>query len=208
MRRVAVASVKARALPSNPQQLISDPALLWRILKDLQDRTGGPVVDKVDQAANASADATSAAAAANAAAEAANAAADTAQSAADQTASATNLNNSFVTGLTLTATDAGTNVTITVSNHTRVYGDGSSVSVTGGTLTGRAYGTSYWVFYDQPSRAGGTVTYQSTTTYATAFPTNAHPDRHFVGAVTTPGAGVGPKDGLPARPPNYTGPQP
>lgn len=129
---------------------------------------------------------------------AAQAAADAANAAADASADATALQNSWVSGLTLTATDAGANVTITISAHTRNYADGTSVSVSGGSLTGRAYSTTYFIYYDQASRAGGAVSYQSTTTESTAAQVG---DRHAVGRVLTPAALGGPESGVGPRPP-------
>jgi hypothetical protein len=149
------------------------------------------------EAAQAAADA------ANAAAEAANTAAETAQTAADNVEASSALANSYTTGLTITATDAGSNVTITISAHTRVYGDGTSVAVSGGSLTALAYSTAYYVFYDQASRAGGAVTYQSSTSIQG---NGTAPDRHFVGAVTTPAALGGPVGGNPVRPPGFAEP--
>ena len=130
--------------------------------------------------------------AANAAAAAADAAALAAQGAADDAASTSALANSGVTGATITATDAGADASITISSHTRVYGDGTSVAVTGATLTARAYSTFYYIYYDQASRAGGAVTYQTTTSESTAAQTG---DRHLVGSVTTPAAAAPDTDG-------------
>ena len=131
------------------------------------------------EAANAAAVvAQDAAATAQVAAEAANDAAAAVGSEGTITASGTS-------DLTLTATDAGTDATVNISAHTRIYGDGSSVSVSAGSITGLAYSTDYWVFYDDPTRAGGSVTYQHSTDPADAVQTG---DRHSVGAVTTPAA--------------------
>lgn len=150
-------------------------------------------------AAQDAADAADAAAlAAQTAADTANTAASTAQNAADDAASVAALTASGVTGLTLTATDAGADATITISAHTRVYGDGTSVSVNGGTLTGRAYSTLYYVYYDQASRAGGAVTYATTTSQSTAAQTG---DRHLVGQVTTPAAAAPDNNGDFVAPP-------
>jgi hypothetical protein len=140
--------------------------------------------------------------AANAAAAAADAAAVAAQTTADDITSANALGNSYVTGITITATDAGADVTITISAHTRHYPqpDGTTVdvAVSGGSLTGRAYSTTYYVYYDDASRAGGAVTYQSTTSEATAAQIG---DRHTVGGVETPAALGAPKTGGYTRPP-------
>ena len=124
-------------------------------------------------------------AAANDAAIAANAAASTAQSAAENAASVAALTNSGVSDVTITATDAGSNATVTISSHTRLYGDGTSVSVSAGSITSLLYSTVYYIYYDQASRLGGTVNYQVTTDKLTAAQTG---DRHLVGAVTTPAA--------------------
>lgn len=137
-------------------------------------------------------------AAAQAAANAANAAAATANAAAANITNEAILTNSYVTGLTLTATDAGSSASISISAHTRVYGDASSVSVNSGSLTGLAYSTTYYVYYDQASRLGGAVTYASTTSQATAAQTG---NRHFVGAVKTPAAAGGPSTGYGVSPP-------
>ena len=133
-----------------------------------------------------------AAEAANAAAVVAQDAAATAQVAAEAANDAAaavggegTITASGTSGLTLTATDAGTDATVNISAHTRIYGDGSSVSVSAGSITGLAYSTDYWVFYDDPTRAGGAVTYQHSTDPADAVQTG---DRHSVGAVTTPAA--------------------
>lgn len=167
-------------------------------------------VNAVIDAQNAADAATAAAATANAAAGAANTAATTAagaaataNTAATAASSASALATSGTSGLTITATDIGASVTITISAHTRVYGDGTSVAVTGGTVTGLAYSTVYYIYYDQPSRAGGAVTYLSTTTQATAAQTA---DRHSLGAVTTPAAAAPPATGRPNLPPGVVEP--
>ena len=142
-------------------------------------------VNAVIDAQNAADAANAAAAAADAAAVAAQSAADNAQTAADDAAAATAIANSYVTGVTITATDAGTDATISISAHTRYYADGTNVSVNLGSVTGLAYSTLYYIYYDQASRAGGAVTYQATTSEATAAQVG---DRHTVGSVTTPAA--------------------
>lgn len=148
-------------------------------------RTLETAVNDLADSVAAIAAAQAAADAANAAAAAADAAALAAQGAADDAAATSSLANSGVTGATITATDAGADATITISAHTRVYGDGTTVSVNGGSITGRAYSTLYYIYYDQASRAGGAVTYLSTTSESTAAQTG---DRHLVGVVTTPAA--------------------
>jgi len=153
-------------------------------------------IEAIETAVNNIADTLAAIQAAQTAADAANAAAATANDAADAVTSQNALSTSYVTGLTISATDAGSNATITISAHSRHYpqpdGSETTVSVSGGSLTARAYSTSYWIYYDDPTRAGGAVAYQSTTTQTTAAQIG---DRHFVGAVTTPAAAGGPVSG-------------
>ena len=150
-------------------------------------------------AANAAAAAANAAAAsASSAATTANSAATAAQSTADAIQLEAELVNSYVTGLTLGATDAGASASISISAHSRVYGNGTSVSVNSGSLTGLSYSTAYYIYYDQVSRAGGAVTYASTTTAATSAQTG---NRHFVGVITTPAAAAGPTSGYGVSPP-------
>lgn len=136
---------------------------------------------------------------ANTAAETAQTAADTAQTAANSTAAATALANSSVTGLTITAADAGSNVTITISAHTRNYGDGTTAAVSGGTLTARPYSTDLWIAYDAPKGTTGAVTYQTFT--SVQGNATGNPNRHFVGAVSTPAALGVDVDGIPVIPP-------
>lgn len=144
-------------------------------------------LNDVIAAAESQIGALAAAVAAQAAATAAAASAAAANAAADEVATNAALANSFATGLTIAATDAGASATISITAHTRVYADGVTVAVNAGNLTGLAYGTSYWIAYDQASRLGGAVTYVAYTTSQGNATINA--DRHFVGAVITPEAG-------------------
>lgn len=145
------------------------------------------------QAAQAAADT------AQAAAATAQTAANTAQAAANGANSVASLTNSGVTGLALTATDVGASVTISVSAHTRVYGDGTTLAIAGpSSILGLAYSTGYYVYYDDPTRADTTPSYQTTTTESTAAQTG---DRHLVGYVMTPAAAAPPVDGETVRPP-------
>ncbi len=155
-------------------------------------------------AAQAAADSAEASAAtATTAAESAQTSADTAQSSADGANSVAALTASGVTPNPLTATDAGSDAKITVAAHTRVYGDGSTLSIAGPVdLTGRAYSTLYFVYYDDPTRADTTPSYQTTTSEATAAQTG---DRHLVGMVLTPAAAAPPNDGDYVRPPGVGG---
>jgi hypothetical protein len=66
--------------------------------------------------------------------------------------------------------------------------------VTGGNVTGLAYSTTYTIYYDQTSRAGGVVTYHATTDPNTGL-ANAAAGRHYCGKITTPAAGAGDTSG-------------
>lgn len=100
----------------------------------------------------------------------------------------------------ITAVDAGSDCTVTVPDHSRVYPD-KTVAVTGGDITGLEYGTLILIYYDDPDRAGGAVTFGVTTDLEAARVSSTHPDRHYVGAVTTPTLGGGPVDGDGGAPP-------
>jgi hypothetical protein len=190
----------AFSLPRLPPVAVTpqDMQIWWQQVVEAIEAQEG----RQDDAIAAIAAAQAAADAANAAAATADAAAASAQDTADDITAANALATSYVTGATITATDAGADVTITISAHTRHYPqpDGSTVdvAVSGGSLTGRAYSTTYYIYYDDPSRAGGAVTYQSTTSEATAAQIG---DRHTVGGVTTPAALGAPKTGGYTRPP-------
>jgi hypothetical protein len=136
--------------------------------------------------------------AANAAAIVANNAAATALNAAQTVTNVSAISNSYVTGVTITATDVGTNVTLTISAHTRVYGDGTSVAVSAGSITGLPYSTLEYVYYDDAARVGGPVVYLATTSSATAAQAGI---RHTVGSATTPAALGAPISGKFVRPP-------
>lgn len=150
-------------------------------------------------AAQAAADAANAAAsAAQDAADAADTAASSAQGAADAAEATAAITNSYPSGVTITATDAGSDATVAITGHDRVYANGVTVAVTGGSVTAQPYSTLLYIYYDQPSRAGGAVTYLATTSDVTAAQLG---DRHLVGSVTTPAALGAPTGGQNVRPP-------
>lgn len=155
-------------------------------------------IDAITQAQAAADLANAAASAAQSAADAADTAAGVAQNAADSANATAAITSSYVTGATITGTDSGSDVTVTISGHTRVYADGVSVPVSAGSITGLSYSTDYFIYYDQPSRAGGSVTYQATTSSSTAAQIG---DRHLVGSVTTPAAASPPTGGRYVEPP-------
>lgn len=107
-------------------------------------------------------------------------------SAAVQTANATQASIDLSTSYTdpvgvLTASSAGT---VTIAAHNRVYASGTSVSVNGGSVSGFAPGDYVTVYYSDPARAGGAVTYLGTTEAVAQTG-----DRHVVGTATIPAVG-------------------
>jgi len=84
-----------------------------------------------------------------------------------------------------------TKAMVTIANHTRKYGDGSSVAVTGSVIHGLNLAAFYYITYMDSARTGGAVTYLYTTDYLAAGQGN---DRHLVGSVATPGANALPSD--------------
>lgn len=185
----AVPVVDTKGVPSIQFQA------LWQRTVESIEASLASLQDQLDliQAAQDAADAANtAAAAAQTAADNADTAAAAAQTAADDAITVAAITASGVTGAIITATDAGTDATVSISAHTRVYGDGTNVSVSAGTILAQPYSTLLYIYYDQPSRAGGAVTYVATTSQTTAAQTG---DRHLVGQVLTPAALGAPIDG-------------
>lgn len=151
-------------------------------------------------------DAQNATAAALAAAGIATAAAAAAAAATAAQKAESSIVNSFVTNFAgaspVSADNAGN---VAIANHDRQYGDTTlnpTVAVTGGMLaTAAAVGATVRVYYDDPTRAGGAVTYHFTVD--PADPPVQGGNRHVVGAVTIPVAGS--VDGGFVRPPGFTG---
>ncbi len=94
----------------------------------------------------------------------------------------------------LSSSDAGSTATISVASHT-VQGGFGTISYNSGSITGLAFGTDYYVYADDPTYAGGAVTYVATTTPSTV---TANSGRYFVGSILTVndgGGGGGPGGG-------------
>jgi hypothetical protein len=94
----------------------------------------------------------------------------------------------------LSASDAGTDASIVVADHVRLYGDATRLSVIGATITGLTYATDYGVYYDDPTCADTTPTYAATATLSNSL-NNYASGRHFVGIITTPASGGGSTSG-------------
>ncbi len=89
--------------------------------------------------------------------------------------------------LPLTAADVGSDTTITIASH-NVHFDGNTLAYNSGTITGLGFSTKYYIYADDATRAGGAVTYVSSTTSTDMV---ASADRYYVGAITTPADGGG-----------------
>lgn len=195
-------------LPRLPQTAPNWPQwqAWWEEVAEAVETSFGALEDTVEAlaAANAAiAAAEEAIVLAEEAATTANTAAVAAQDTATAITEASALQSSYIVGApALSATDAGADVTIAIGAHTRRYPqpDGSNVdvAVNAGNITGRAYSTLYYIYYDDPARTGGAVTYLSTTNQTTAAQTGT---RHFVGQVLTPAAAAGPTGGNIIGPP-------
>jgi hypothetical protein len=112
-------------------------------------------------------------------------------------------------GSVLTAADVGTDCTITIANHVRVYPvqgsiDVPDVSITGGALTGKAFSTRFYIYYDDTTLAVTAPTFVATTSSATSQ-VGAAAGRHFLGFVDTPADGGAPTDGEGGSPPGGGG---
>jgi len=108
---------------------------------------------------------------------------------------------SWPVNVTIQGVADGATAKVTISAHTRVSLT-VAVSLDAGEVTGLAYATLYYISYDDPTRAGGAVTYMAYTDVLDAFASVDNPYRLNVGSVTTPAtSGDPPTDGTPAGPP-------
>ena len=98
-----------------------------------------------------------------------------------------------------------TKTKITIAAHTRKYGDGTSVSVAGASIDLLAVESYYYIYYDDTTRAGGTVSYQASLNYLNAAQMG---NRHSVGGILTPALGGSGTNGGGTRPPGTGGIRP
>jgi hypothetical protein len=87
----------------------------------------------------------------------------------------------------ITAADVGSDTTVTIAAHNILY-DGNTVAYNSGTITGLAFATTYYIYVDDATKAGGAVTYIASTTATDMVASKA---RYYVGEVTTPADGAG-----------------
>jgi len=126
--------------------------------------------------------------------------AEAATAAANAVVNDQSLINSYVSPeAVLSAALDGTTATITIASHNRVYGNGTTVAVSGGALSGLDLSTIYYIFYNDLGRVGGTVAYEATTVPTDAAQGSA---KHCVGSIQTPAEGAtDPVPGVGTRPP-------
>lgn len=89
-----------------------------------------------------------------------------------------------------TATEDGATATIVVASHLRVYGDGTTLAVTGAATSALLPDTVYAGYYDDATLEDTTPTFVFTTDMPTAQAVAAE-GRHFIGRIKTPPAGSG-----------------
>ena len=87
----------------------------------------------------------------------------------------------------LSAADVGSDVTISIASHSVQYGFGT-IAYNSGSITGLGFSTLYYVYTDDPTYAGGAVTYLATTNANNA---TANDGRYYLGKITTPADGAG-----------------
>ena len=87
----------------------------------------------------------------------------------------------------LSATDAGDGTaTVTVAEHSRIYGDGTSVAVAAGSITGLPLNAFFYVVYSDVERTGGSVAFSALTDPSQAGQSQG---QHLCGDIATPAAG-------------------
>lgn len=112
-------------------------------------------------------------------------------------------------GGVLSASDAGSSATISIAAHTRIYPvqgsiDVADVAIAAGSVTGLAYSTRYWIYYDDTTLANTAPTFLATTV-AAAGQVGAAAGRHALGYIDTPASGGTATSGTGGSPPGGTG---
>lgn len=150
----------------NPQAPLVSPdgrptPEFYRWLQDMTRRVGGPTTDAVDNAN-------------------ANAAAALAIAQSIQSGTPTGFTLDPANPLTFTAESTQT-ATINIAAHTRST---AAAPLAAGTITGLARGFTYHVYYNDPTDAGGVVTYLASTDSGIVAADTAN--RRFVGSIGLP----------------------
>jgi hypothetical protein len=104
----------------------------------------------------------------------------------------------------LTSTTGTADSVIAVQNHKRVYADANktTVNVVGTTITGLVPDKFYYLYYDDPTFAGGAVTIKYSLNNLDAAQTGG---RHSLGSIATPKIGGEPETGGGPTPPGGGG---
>jgi hypothetical protein len=92
----------------------------------------------------------------------------------------------FVGGTTITATQVGASATATIPAETMRVPGLDDFAVDAGNVSGLAFVTKYYIYYDDPAFVGGAVTYYATTNADVAY---SGVGRFCRGSVTTPADG-------------------
>lgn len=109
----------------------------------------------------------------------------------------------------LTAADVGTTATVTVAAHLRVYPvqgtiDVLDIMIAAGSISGLAFSTTYYVYYDDTTLANTAPGFIATTSLGSAS-VGAAQGRHFLGKIITPADGAGNTTGTGGLPPGGGG---
>lgn len=123
------------------------------------------------------------------------------QAAAKAEAALVNSYTDPTTILSAITTNSGADASVTVLNHNRIYADDAktTVAVVGKTFANMAINTVYYLYYDDPTRAGGAVDIKISTNNLDAAQTGV---RHSLGSIMTPAADdTDPVDGGGVNPP-------
>jgi len=97
----------------------------------------------------------------------------------------------------LSASENGSTATIAIAAFNITYGFGV-INYNLGSISGLATDTDHFVFFDDPDKQGGAVTYQASTDFKDI---TGNDGRIFIGGIKTPGAGSGGGGSPPTNPP-------
>lgn len=106
--------------------------------------------------------------------------------------------NAYITGTAplLTAYDTlGFGPQIAVADHNWVYPNSVAPVARAGNAFFVSFSTTYYVYFDDETLADGSPTYHATTDKLEAVNGPDHPERHYLGTITTPGSGGPPSSG-------------
>ena len=114
------------------------------------------------------------------------------------------IRTSNVVGRTFDFVDTGTDITIEISAHSRVYAD-KTVEIEETIVSGIPYSSVRYIYYDDPDRLGGAVSAQVTDSSTVAYWSADNPDRHVLVAISAPDGAGGGGSGGGGAPPGWDG---